>query len=484
MKNKSRCPLVYFAIGILSLFSNTINASQSTNALSSDSISDSQTDETIVAKPVIDPAFSKELTLLITNHFSTFYIDKGRNCGLGYELLELYLKKKGWSLKLILLNDIEHVRDSLLTSGAHMAAATFITPNHRIKNTLYTDYIYKTDLRLIQRTEKNRVITTPADSSPIVVTVIKDAPYELSLFKDRNPFPGLVVEYAPPLSTKQSLIEDVAEGKINYTIAGQLESEIMKVFHPNINNDVIIMENAEVSFMVNPQCKELLKDFNSWLRNNRKKSDYQWTIQKYTRFPKELKKSMQYVEPLARKGTISNFDTLIKKYANSINWDWKMLSALIYQESRFNHRVVSSAGAMGLMQILPTTARSLTKVKKKELFNPDKNIYCGTLLINWLRFTIFKNDTISGEDQLKFVLAAYNCGIGHLADGRALAKRYNLNPNIWNNNVETMVLNLSKPQYYRDPVCKYGYCRGVEPVTYVRNVMLYHQHYKSYRTKL
>lgn len=440
-------------------------------------------DSTIIAKQVIDPNFSKEFKLLITNHFSTYYIDKGQERGLGYELLSLYLKKKGWSLKLIMLNDIEHVRDSLISTGAHMAAATFITPKNRIKNTLYTDFLYKTDLRLIQRQTPNHRIVTPSDSEPIDVKVIRDAPYEIALFRDRKPFPGLNISYAGPNSTKQSLIEDVANGNIDYAISGELESEIMKVFYPNINNDVVLLENAEVSYMVNPQCTELLKDFNNWLTATRKTSDFQWTVIKYNNFPRDLRKSMQYIEPKERKGMISNYDPLVKKYAENIHWDWKMLAALIYQESKFNHAIVSSAGAMGLMQVLPTTARSLTKIQRRELFNPDKNIYCGTKLINWLDNNMFKNSNITEENRMKFILAAYNCGIGHLSDARALAVKYNLDPNIWDNNVEIMLLNKSNPRYYRDPVCKYGYCRGQEPVLYVKNIMKYHQHYQSYRTK-
>lgn len=442
-----------------------------------------QLDTQITAKPVIDPNFSKEFRLLITNHFSTYYIDKGQERGLGYELLNLYLKKKGWTLKLIMLNDIEHVRDSIVSMGAHMAAATFITPKNSIKNTLYTDYLYKTDLRLIQRKNANKPIVTPSESSPINVTVIKDAPYEIALFRDRTPFPGLNITYAEPYATKQSLIEDVAEGKIDYAIASELESEIMKVFYPNINNDIILLEDAEVSFMVHPKCIGLLNDFNRWLNAVRKSSDYQWTIIKYNNFPRELRKSMQYVKPIDRKGMISNFDPLVKKYADIIHWDWKMLAALIYQESKFNHAVVSSAGAMGLMQVLPSTAHSLTKIQRRELFNPDRNIYCGTKLISWLDDNMFKNTPITEENRLKFILAAYNCGIGHLSDARALALKYKLDPNVWDNNVELMMLNKSNPRYYRDPVCKYGYCRGAEPVRYVKNIMRYHQHYQSYQAK-
>lgn len=445
-----------------------------------------QKDEIAIAvkdtTPVVpdDPFITKKIRLLITNHFSTFYIYRGEERGLGFELFQQYANDRGFTIDLELIHDIENVRDSIVDKKAHFAAATFITPKNRIKNTLYTNSIYSTDLQLIQRKEKGKPIVHPSTKTPVEAIIIKDAPYEISIFKDREPIAGLTHVAAPPLSTKQSLVEDVAEGVINYTVCGNLEAEIMKVFHPNLDNSVTLIKDAEVSYMVNPNCKKLLEDFNRWLLLNKNSSDYQWTIKKYNRFPKELKRAMQYVSLPNKKGIISNYDPLVKKHSERIKWDWRLISALIYQESHFDPQERSSAGAIGLMQIMPKTAQYIAKTSPEQLLIPERNIYTGTKMLDWLRDNFFNEPLITEENRVKFILASYNAGPGHVADARALARKYKLDPNVWDGNVEEMMLKKSLPKYYRDPVCKAGYCRGKEPVIYVKNILRYYDHYQEY----
>ena len=477
LRNFGYILLFLFQIPLFSCNSN--NTSKTTK--SEKTIPETLTADTIKNVPD-DPFKTKTIKLLITNHFATYYIYKGESCGLGFELFEQYAKSRGFIVELELIHDIEHVRDSIVMKKAHFAAATFITPKNRIKNTLYTNSIYTTDLQLIQRKEKGKSVVYPSLQTPVKAVLIKDAPYEISIFKDREPIPGLTHVAAPPLSSKQMLVEDVADSVIDFTICSRLEAEILKVFYPNLDNSVTILKEAEVSFMVNPNCHKLLEDFNRWLSINENTSDYQWTIIKYNSFPKSLRRAMQRVSLSEKKGIISNYDPLVKKHAKNINWDWKLLSALIYQESHFNPTERSPGGAMGLMQLMPRTAQSLAHTSSKQLLIPEKNIIAGTIYLDWIKNNFFNESLITNENRVKFILAAYNSGPGHVADARALAKKYNLDPNVWDDNVEVMMLKKSRPQYYRDPVCKSGYCRGTEPVNYVKNILMYYSHYQKYNS--
>ncbi|MEZ5476598.1 MAG: transglycosylase SLT domain-containing protein [Thiolinea sp.] len=154
---------------------------------------------------------------------------------------------------------------------------------------------------------------------------------------------------------------------------------------------------------------------------------------------------------------------MFRKYAEQFNLDWRLLAAQAYQESRFDPEAESFAGARGLLQLMPKTARSLGYTR---LDDPEISIKAGTHYLDWLRRR-FPELTLP-EEKLFMVLAAYNAGIGHVQDARRLAKELGKDPDRWFDHVENAMLLLSKKKYYRD--ARYGYVRGDEPVRYVREI--------------
>ena len=130
------------------------------------------------------------------------------------------------------------------------------------------------------------------------------------------------------------------------------------------------------------------------------------------------------------------------------------------------------------MQLMPSVAKTY-KINFTRLSSPDLNIATGTKYFRWI-YNHFDKPEFSEEDKIKFSLASYNAGIGHIHDARALAAKYNLNPNVWNDNVEVMLLNKSTRKYYSDPLVKHGHCRGFETQVYVRNIMQYYEHYLNF----
>lgn len=437
-------------------------------------------EKVIPVVPLEDPFITKTVKLLITNHFNTYFVHRGGEYGLEFELLQLYLKKKGLKVEFELIHDLEDVEDSLLTKGAHMAAASFVIQEKPIARELYSDYLYRTDLVLVQRDEEKKPIVVPSVSSPVKAHVIKNATYVHAIVDDTIKIPGLDFVEAHHLSTEQSLVEEVAEGKIDFTICDHHEAEIMHYFHPNLNIDVVLKKETHIGFMFHPDAVELQKDFNEWLRTNRNTSDYQWTIQKYKKFSRELRYTLTHTSPELFNSTLSKYDPSVKKYAEEIDWDWKLLSALIYQESRFDPKRRSWVGAIGLMQVMPRTGMEHGVKKVDELFLPEKNLMAGTSYLRWLDRNYFKETELTHQERMKFIIASYNAGPGHVMDARALAKKNGLDPNVWDDNVEKMILAKSHPKYFRDPVCKHGYCRGKETSQYVTNIMTYYEHYANF----
>ena len=175
----------------------------------------------------------------------------------------------------------------------------------------------------------------------------------------------------------------------------------------------------------------------------------------------------EYVKE-CREKRISLYDDIFKKEVGKLGWDWKILASVVWNESRFSVNATSSQGARGLMQFMPRTAERFGLVGD-DVIDPEKSIKAG---VDYLLFLDrrFDDEILDREERIKFVLASYNAGPGHVRDAMALAKKYGDNFCVWNGNVEKWLLALQERKYYNDEVCKYGFFYGRYTVKYVQNV--------------
>ena len=153
---------------------------------------------------------------------------------------------------------------------------------------------------------------------------------------------------------------------------------------------------------------------------------------------------------------------VIKRYAEQYDFDWTIIAAQAYQESRFDQDKRSPAGAIGVMQLLPATAADKA-VGIPDISGIENNVHAGVKYLDWLRKTYFSDDAISPLDQVLFSLAAYNAGPGNMNRARRRARRLGFDPNVWFGNVEI------------------GMFRAVsgEPASYVRNIYKYYVTYQG-----
>lgn len=173
-------------------------------------------------------------------------------------------------------------------------------------------------------------------------------------------------------------------------------------------------------------------------------------------------------------GTISRFDELFKRYAPICGLDWRLLAAMAYNESSFNPNAVSYMGAMGLMQLMPSTAR---QYGVNNPFDPEQCVKGAAKLMSNL--LAYYSSVPNPDERINFALAAYNAGQGHVDDARRLAQKRGRDHNIWKNNVDEFVLYMSNPEYFNDPVVKYGYFRGGETYNYVNYIRSDWDRYRS-----
>ncbi len=219
---------------------------------------------------------------------------------------------------------------------------------------------------------------------------------------------------------------------------------------------------VENRWLVSASSPELAQAINDWyspeLRERQKQNGL--TVNKVKRQARPLMLN-------ASKGQICQYDALLQRYAADIGWDWRLLAAQCYQESAFDPKAVSWAGAQGLMQIMPATAAHLG-IEAADVFDPETNIAASVRYLTELNKTF--GDVRPQSVRIPYILAAYNGGVNHVRDAMALARKHGHNDNVWRE-VEPYILLLSEPRYYNDPVVSAGYLRGSETHGYVRSIM-------------
>ena len=204
----------------------------------------------------------------------------------------------------------------------------------------------------------------------------------------------------------------------------------------------------------------LLTALNNWI-DNFEQRNLSRILAKY------VNKSNVFMTRKSAGGQLSEYDDIIKGAARNIGWDWRLLASLICQESRFRMDLESDKGAFGLMQLMPAV---MERYGIDYNATPEEQLEAGGQLISFLDDCL-SNKVTDSIERVKFVLAAYNCGLGHVYDAQRLAEKYGRYSDVWYNNVDFYILNKSKKQYYTDPCCHNGYLRGIETYRFVEEVL-------------
>ena len=272
----------------------------------------------------------------------------------------------------------------------------------------------------------------------------------------------------------EELIDMVAEKKIDYTVADEDIARITATYYPNIDVNTPLSFPTRIAWAVSKNSPKLLNQINEWIRTIKTLPDYNVMYDRYFNDPKGYLYRIKSDYSSMRGNRLSKYDDLIKKYSKKIGWDWRLLASVIYRESQFDPDAESWAGAIGLMQLMPETAR---KYGARNIRNPEQNLLAGTRFLEFLE-DFWKEKVPDKNERLKFTLASFNVGQGHVEDAMRLTEKYHKDPQKWEDNVAYFLVKKSEPTYYEDQVSLSGYCRGEEPVNYVTQVM------KQYNTYL
>ncbi len=420
---------------------------------------------------------------VITDYNSTnYFVYKGRPLGYQLELLQALSNTLGLKLEIVVSNDVDKNFEKLLKGDVDLIATNLTITRDRSHQVAFTEPHCVTHQVLVQQkpspdnnpSSAHELIRNQIDLGGKTVYVQENSAYVSRLKSLGNEIGDSIHIVEIPDYEVEQLISLVASGEIPYTVCDENLARINLNFYDNLDIETAVSFPQKIAWAVRPNAKNLKDVVDNWLINFKKTNQYKRIYRKYF----INKRSTHLVNSnfhSIKGGIVSDYDAIIKEESAKYNLDWRLIAALIYQESRFLPEVKSWAGAVGLMQLMPQTAESFGV---EEITSPKDNIQGGLKFLIWLdkRFT---EEIPDPDERLKFVLAAYNVGPGHVEDAMRLAEKNNKDPHIWEDNVDYYLLNKSKPSFYNDPVVKYGYCRGEEPFHYVTDILERYTHYKN-----
>ena len=437
----------------------------------------------------LDNILEKDTLFVLTGYNAySYFIYKGQPMGFEHDLVKKLGEHLGITPVFILVNSISDMFTLLDEKKGDLIAFNLTITKERVERIAFVNYYNTTKQVLVQRKPDNwqrmmthqiekELIRDPVDLIGKTI-VVRSASSFIPRLKNLSEEIGgdiNIVEAEPEL-TIEELIEQVANGEIDYTISDENIALLNEASHNNIDVKTDISLSQRIAWGVRKSSTELLDTINYWLDSIKSTEYFAVTYNRYykNRYAYKRRVTSEYL--LLKGGKISGYDELIKESAQKLNWDWRLMTSQMYQESQFKPNVKSWAGAVGLMQLLPSTAKMYGITN---LYDPKSNIKAGTKFLIYLDnyWSEFIEDS---TEKIKFVLASYNVGRGHIDDARRLAEKYGANPNVWKDNVEFHLLQKSKPKYYNDEVVRNGYCRGKETVKYVREIFERYEHYKKF----
>lgn len=222
------------------------------------------------------------------------------------------------------------------------------------------------------------------------------------------------------------------------------------------------MMNSCSAWAVSEDKEDELRQINIWISHMAESDEFQKITGRYSGAFNPIRRAEKGV----RTSRISPYDDMIRKYAAQLGWDWRMLAAVVYQESKFSINSNSVRGAQGLMQVMPSTARYYGI---DDLLDPEKNLIAGTSHLKRLQ-NMFNRSVPDQTELIKFTLAAYNAGEGRIADCRNFAASRQVDNSRWDEIVKIIPL-MREDSILEDESVRLGKFQGHETIAYVERIM-------------
>lgn len=419
------------------------------------------------------------------NSPTTYFDYRGTPMGYDYELMDRFTKFYGLQFKVVVGGTISEMIEWLDNGKIDILASPVPVTAEFQDRTLLCGPRNISCQVLVQNTDvlKDSVIKDVTDLVGREVTVQNDSKYFYRMQNLNEEIGGgiRIKPIAKDTISDDDLLNMVWKGEIPLTVVDSDVAEAALSYYPGLDISVKISLDQYSRWAVAPDSYGIAKALDRWFADE--KDNVSEVYSKYYHLSK-----MEFFESLPdgfediktmtfANGQISPFDNIFKAAGKKSGLDWRLIAAIAYVESHFDADVKSWAGAIGIMQVMPRTATS-HGYTPAEMLNPAKCVDVAVKTLSDLN-SMFEKRIPDPTERENFILASYNSGPGHILDAIALAQKYGLNAQKWDDNVEAAAIMKSKPAYYRDPVVKNGYFRGKETVNFVHKVQSAYNYFKD-----
>lgn len=411
--------------------------------------------------------------LVVYNSTNFFFDEDARPRGISYELLKTFEeavnKKHGQGAIKVHVIQIPVRRDrlisALLEGHGDIAVANLTITDERRNVVDFSDPLYAGVKEIVVTGPQSPQIERLEDLSDQEVWVRESSSYFESLqglnrtFEQQGLEPVKIRKTEEQLET-EDLLEMVAAGLLGITIADHYIAEawIDVLDGLELHPELTLRTGGEIGWMFRKDSPELAAEINAFVKENKKGTLMgNMLIKRYYTNSQWIKNSTTKEELERLRGMIDIF----QKYGNEYEFDWLLIAAQGYQESGLDQSRVSRAGAVGVMQMLRSTA-SDPNVNIPEIDQLEHNIHAGNKYMRFILDHYFQDAELDRLNRHLFAFASYNAGPNRIARLRKQAGDQGFDPNVWFQNVEIVV----------------GREVGREPVQYVSNIFKYYVAYK------
>lgn len=408
------------------------------------------------------------LRVLTRNNSYSYFLHRGRRFGFEYELVKHLADSLGLRLAMIVVPTRGDLIPWLLEGKGDLIAAGLTITEKRQKSIAFSHPYFMVQKKIVAPAG-GREFESVEDMAGKTFHVRRSSSYYGMLSGLRAEGVDLSIGLVPEDVETGEIIDRVARGEYAYTLAASNIVDMELTYRDDIMVAWTFSEEKALGWGMRPDNPKLKEAVDGFVKEEYRGLAYNTIRKRYFEENKRMRGIRNDAYRTDLTGSISIYDDLMKKYADQYRLDWRLIAAQAYEESRFDPEAVSWAGAMGLLQVMPRTAREMGI----DITTEEGSIHCG---VKYLRHLIdrFPASIPLGE-RIYFGLAAYNIGWGHVYDARRLARMSGLDRDKWFGSVEKAMFQLRKPEVAGNT--RHGWCRGGQAVAYVRSIQARYESY-------
>jgi len=380
----------------------------------------------------------------------TFYfLDGATQKGLTHDILKSFekslnekLKKKIRKVQVVFIPvSRDQLIPGLLSGRGDMAVANLTITPERLEHVDFSNSFLSNVKEVVITGPKSPELNSVDDLAGQNVYVRKSSSYYDSLVALNERFRAegkeeMTLELADEHLEDEDLLEMVNAGLLPLIVMDEHKAKFWEQIFEDIkvHHDIAVRLGGEIGWAFRKDSPQLAEAINAFVKENKKGTLLgNILIKRYLKNTKYITNSLAGEELERFEKTLAFFQT----YAERYDFDWLIVAALGYQESRLDQNVRSHVGAIGVMQVLPSTA-SDPNVGISDIDELENNIHAGVKYLHFLRNRYFSDDSMSRLNQWLFTFASYNAGPAKVRRLRDEAKKAGLDPNVWFRNVEVI----------------------------------------------